>query len=172
MKAAFAISNEQMMTVAYGEGWTMKAAFSTWDDRIAPVFDVARHVLLISDGEDAVEEIVLPEGSSNRKVQALAERDVDVLICGAISRPVEGMVHAYNIRLLPFVSGQLDQVVEAWRKGELDEAAYAMPGCCGRRQRRRRGRCGQEMPPGHRKYERRNTLCQEETEQDQKEWEQ
>ncbi len=143
MKAAFAISNEQMMTVAYGEGWTMKAAFSTWDERIAPVFDVARYVLLVSDDGSETEAITLPDGSPNRKVQALAERGVDVLVCGAISRQVEGIVHAHNIRLIPFVSGQLDQVVEAWHKGELDEAAYAMPGCCGRRQRRRRGRCGQ-----------------------------
>ena len=46
---------------------------------------------------------------------------------------------ALGIRVSPFVSGEVQEVWEAWKNGHLDEACYSMPGC--RRCRRRKGEC-------------------------------
>jgi hypothetical protein len=46
-------------------------------------------------------------------------------------------VAAYGIRLIPFVAGDLREVIRAWLGGKLECDAFAMPGCCGRSLRRR-----------------------------------
>lgn len=120
----------------------MKAAFAVWDDRIAPVFDVARHVHLVEADAGRIvaeSENDLPVDVVAQKVRRLSELGVGTLICGAISGPVQDAVAAFGIRVVPFVAGDLREVVKAWLSGELDGDRFAMPGCGGRRRRRTRG---------------------------------
>lgn len=120
----------------------MKAAFAHWDHRIAPVFDIARqiHVVAAESGRIAAEaEEVLADDLPLQKVIRLAELSVDTLVCGAISRPLHAMVAAYGIRVIPFVAGELGEVIQAWLSGGLEGGDFAMPGCCGRGRGRRRG---------------------------------
>jgi hypothetical protein len=42
-----------------------------------------------------------------------------------------------GIRVIPFVTGELGQVIQAFRDGTLESDVFAMPGCCGRNRRRR-----------------------------------
>jgi predicted Fe-Mo cluster-binding NifX family protein len=114
----------------------MKAAFSVWNARIAPVFDAARQVLVI-DAEsarapDAV-EADLPDGLPAQKVRSLADLGVGTLVCGAISWPLHAMVTASGIRVVPFVAGAVEDVVKCWLSGRIEHAALAMPGCGWRR---------------------------------------
>lgn len=113
----------------------MKAAFATWNDRIAPVFDVSGriHVVEIEAGR-IVREVrrALTEDVPIRKALSLAELGVEVLVCGAISRSLYGQIVSTGIRVVPFVAGDLRDVIDAWRKGALSAEAFAMPGCCGR----------------------------------------
>lgn len=116
----------------------MKAAFAYWDHRIAPVFDIARriHVAEVESGRIIAErEEVLAEDLPLQKVIRLAELGVGTLVCGAISRPLHAMVAAYGIRVIPFVAGDLSEVIQAWLSGDLKGDAFAMPGCCGRGRR-------------------------------------
>jgi predicted Fe-Mo cluster-binding NifX family protein len=116
----------------------MKAAFSFWENRIAPVFDVARHILLvetksgriISETEETLAD-TMPVGKAAR----LAELDVGVLVCGAVSRSLQDMVAAYGIRIIPFVAGDLREVIGAWLAGKGEIDLFAMPGCCKRKRR-------------------------------------
>ena len=117
----------------------MRAAFVTWNDRIAPVFDVARHVRLVEVEAERVvrtDERALPEGPPAGRAVQLAELGTAVLVCGAISRPLELMVAAQGIQVIPFVVGDLTEVIDAWIGGKLDDERFAMPGCCGRFRRR------------------------------------
>jgi predicted Fe-Mo cluster-binding NifX family protein len=117
----------------------MKAAFVTWNDRIAPVFDVARHVRLVEVEADQVvraDDRTLPENPPAGRAAHLAELGVTVLVCGAISRPLELMVAARGIQVIPFVVGDLTEVIQAWIGGRLEDERFAMPGCCGRFRRR------------------------------------
>lgn len=118
----------------------MKVAFATWDNRIAPVFDVARQIHLIEaeSGRILTEtQEVLPDDMLPQKALRLAEMGVGTLVCGAISRPLHKMVIAYGIQVIPFVAGDLKEVIQAWMAGTPLSVAFAMPGCCGEGHRRR-----------------------------------
>jgi predicted Fe-Mo cluster-binding NifX family protein len=122
----------------------MKAAFAHWNKRIAPVFDTARavHVVEARDGAIISEtQALLPEELPLHKALRLAELGVDTLVCGAISRAADELVAAYAIRVIPFVAGDLGEVIRAWLNGTLARDAFTMPGCCARSRRPRRTTC-------------------------------
>ena len=117
----------------------VKAGFSAWNQRIAPVFDVARSMLLVeADGPRLVSEsqVELVEEAPLPRSFQLAELGLETLVCGAISRPMLTSVAAYGIRVIPFVAGSLKEVVHAWLSGTLESNVYAMPGFCFPKSRR------------------------------------
>jgi predicted Fe-Mo cluster-binding NifX family protein len=119
----------------------LKVAFAVWNDRIAPVFDVVREVHLtdFESGRVVREETESPlwKGSLTEKAVWLAEQKVDVLVCGAISRPLQSVVAGYGIQVVPFVAGNLQEITRAWLAGTLESGRFAMPGCCRHRRRHR-----------------------------------
>jgi len=120
----------------------MKAAFAYWDDRIAPVFDISRqlHLVEAAAGRIVAETgEVLAEDLPVQKALRLVELGVDTLVCGAISRPFQERIAAYGIQVIPFVAGDLNEVIQAWLGGNLERDTFAMPGRCGRGRGRRRG---------------------------------
>jgi len=130
----------------------MKTAFAYWDNRIAPVFDISRQIRIVENdaGRVVVEsEEILEDGLPVDKVLHLARLGVAALVCGAISRPLHEMVMSNGIQVIPFVAGDLGEVIRAWLGGELDNDSFAMPGCCGRGRAYRRVACcdgGEEKP--------------------------
>jgi predicted Fe-Mo cluster-binding NifX family protein len=120
----------------------MKAAFATWNDRVAPVFDVAREIHLVNARSGCVLEESrenLPSDLPVEKALRLAELGVDTLVCGGISRPLLTIITGYGIRVIPFIAGDLREVIEAWLGGRLKADAFAMPGCWERPGRGARG---------------------------------
>jgi predicted Fe-Mo cluster-binding NifX family protein len=110
----------------------IKAAFPYWNNRIAPVFDIARriHIIEAESGNIISEkEVMLAEDVAIRKAMRLADLGIGTLVCGAISRSLHEMIVAYGIQVIPFIAGDLPQVIDAWLKDELGDS-YAMPGCC------------------------------------------
>lgn len=123
----------------------MHAAFSIWEERIAPVFDVAHTVYLaeVADGElVSGQEVQLPAGPAAYRAIQLVGLGVELLVCGAISRPLLATLNAYGIQVVSFVAGDVQQVLAAWLKGELQRDRFAMPGYC---------RNGQAWSAGRRK---------------------
>ena len=126
----------------------MNAAFSIWEERIAPVFDAASQLAIVPGARegDPTTLVPVPGASPSAVIAILLERHVATLICGAISRPIHDAITARNIEVHPFVTGTLDDVIKAWRAGRLHEDVFRMPGCgqapfgTGRRMRRRGSR--------------------------------
>ncbi len=128
-----------------------KAAFAFWEGRIAPVFDVARQVLLVEKapvivgtaGTDSEQRpvLALPEAPA-LKAGVLKEQRVSVLVCGAISRPLQESIVRQGIRVLPFIMGEVEELIRAWRTDRLEQDGFLMPGCRGRRMGRPNGRQG------------------------------
>lgn len=120
----------------------MKVALTVWNNRISPVFDVAGHVLLL---EAEYQEILhqqifdLPVGPVVNKLTFLSEQKIDLLICGAISRSLQFAVEDCGIKVYPFCSGEVSELIEAWREDQLEQACFAMPGCGMGRHRGNRG---------------------------------
>ena len=110
----------------------MKAAFPFWENRIAPVFDSARQLCII---EKEFGRIVhegrepLTGDLPTQKALRLTELGVGTLICGAISRPLQEMLIGCGIQVVPFVSGDLSEVIRAWISGKFNRSSFAMPGC-------------------------------------------
>ncbi|MFW5803336.1 MAG: NifB/NifX family molybdenum-iron cluster-binding protein [Verrucomicrobiota bacterium] len=124
----------------------MTIALPNWNGRISPVFDVAETILIVQlgpEGERSERSLACPVQSPDRRAGFLATAGAETLICGAISRPLEMAVASLGIDVIPHICGDIDDVLEAFGKGALDDARYRMPGCCGRQRRRRCGRRGQ-----------------------------
>ena len=113
----------------------MKAAFSVWNNRIAPVFDVAGqiHIVEVEAGRIIREtQEVFPEEIPVRKALRLVELDVGALVCGAISLPMHAMVVEHGIWVIPFAAGNVHDVIHAWLSGSIWNTQFSMPGCRGR----------------------------------------
>jgi predicted Fe-Mo cluster-binding NifX family protein len=122
----------------------MKAAFSCWHDRIAPVFDTARELLIVEQTSDDLSREILeinPMELPFRRALELAEMGVRELVCGAVSRELHQVLLGQGLKVIPFISGDLDTVITAWKEGRLPEDSFLMPGCKGGR-RMRRGKPG------------------------------
>ncbi len=116
----------------------MKVAVPDWHGRVSPVFDVAEQVLLVDlasedDGNQRTES--LGSQALHDRARRLMELEVNVLVCGAISWPLEVLVTASGIRVIALVCGNVGEVVQAFRNGTLESERFAMPGC--RRKKRR-----------------------------------
>ena len=120
----------------------MKVAIPHWQGRVSPVFDVAGNVLIVElsgGAELGRRNVTFDTETMHDRAARLAGTETDVLICGAISRPLEIAISAAGIEVIPQTCGDVDQVLAAFAGGQLNEGAFLMPGCCGRR-RRFRGR--------------------------------
>ena len=131
----------------------MRIAIPVWNDCVSSVFDFAHQIAIVdAEGQQEVgrSQIELRAQPMQQRVQELLRLGVHVLICGAISQPLASMLAASNIEVIPFVSGTLDSVLDAYFNGRLSEPQFLQPGCRpGARRRfgcvrvrRRRGRGG------------------------------
>ncbi|HEY9159722.1 MAG TPA: NifB/NifX family molybdenum-iron cluster-binding protein [Desulfomonilia bacterium] len=121
----------------------IKAAFTVWNGRIAPVFDVAQTVLIISAENGRIidqktEDIRLVQ--VNERAQWLKDLSLSALICGAISRSLEKAIESLGIKVIGFVSGDSSEVIEAWLGNENLHEQFVMPGCMCRYRNRQRTR--------------------------------
>jgi len=106
------------------------------------VFDEARCLLVvgIEGGDEASRrEERIDETDLARRALRVAELGVDVLICGAISWPLEASLASAGVRVISQTCGPVEDVLKAFVSGGLTDGAFLMPGCCGRRRRRRHG---------------------------------
>jgi predicted Fe-Mo cluster-binding NifX family protein len=120
----------------------MTVAVPVFRNRVSPVFDWCRTlvVLDINDGRVVRRETVSCEAAQPEQLAGrLASHGVDVLVCGGISRQLCGLIEAQRIRVIPWVSGELDEVISAIIGGKLHHPRFALPGCG---MQRRRGRDG------------------------------
>ena len=118
----------------------MRIAVPEWQGRIAPVFDAAGHLLLVDveDGHELRREaMALAKVEHPARAAALVECGVDLLICGAISAPLQLRITAAGVRVVAFLCGAVDEVLAACWNGTLADPGFAMPGC--RRWRRPSG---------------------------------
>jgi predicted Fe-Mo cluster-binding NifX family protein len=121
----------------------MKVGIPTWDGRVSPVLDVARRLLLVEiagGAEVARREVDLEEVPLASRVKRIRELGVGVLICGAVSWPLEAMLTSAGMRVIPHTCGPVENVLRAFLAGQLASEAFLMPGCRGRRRRFRGGR--------------------------------
>lgn len=125
----------------------MKIALSIFKDSISTVFDAADQ-LLILDADEAKGQkrtmIKLNTTDAAGRATQLKEKGIEILICGAISRPLEASISSSGIVVYPFVRGAVEEIILAYQNGQLSSGNFALPGClrreCAGNRRRNRSR--------------------------------
>lgn len=123
----------------------MLIAIPEWNRRVSPVFDEAHYFRIFKvDSGILLErgEIELTSNSQEQRISELSSLQINTIICGAISNYTLQLAEAANIAVMPFIAGEVEQVLTSWLSGNWQQECCFMPGC-GRRQHRRERGCGQ-----------------------------
>jgi predicted Fe-Mo cluster-binding NifX family protein len=129
----------------------MKIAIPVWDNHVSTVLDFSNRLIIVDYDSGSIGErssAGFGETSIIQKVARLRELGVNVLLCGAVSGPLERMILASGIVVIPFLRGTVDEVLDAYLGNRLVDERFALPGCYpagmgyGRRGMGRRGRRG------------------------------
>jgi predicted Fe-Mo cluster-binding NifX family protein len=111
--------------------------------RVAPVFNWCSRVHLFGgDGPGAVQyqaELDLGSLSALGRLETLRRLGVQTLICGALSPDLMVYGEQLGLSIIAGVAGEIEDVVQAFVRRELDQPRFWLPGCQG--PRRYRGRC-------------------------------
>jgi predicted Fe-Mo cluster-binding NifX family protein len=123
-----------------GAGQNMRIAIPIWDDKISPVLDTASRLLIV-DVENRTEtyrfEIHLVLQDLAHRCFRIYELEVDILICGAVSRAFLKLLKELDIEVIPEITGKIDDVLDAYFLGNLFHSRFLMPGCKRHRFRKR-----------------------------------
>lgn len=109
----------------------MRLLVSQWKGRVSPLFDVADRLLLFElDHKKIVQcqPVSLASRDPFERAAEMKHLGADVLICGAISNVLERTIGSTGTRIMGFVCGELEAVVQAFLNGRLRESRFQMPG--------------------------------------------
>ena len=133
----------------------MKIALSTFNSNLSVAFDFA-DTLLIFTVEDGVitdkKEYSLENTNLVLRTTEIKNLNVNVLICGCISRCSYEILTQSGIKIISHVSGPVDEIISAYLKNKILNEKFSMPGFgygngkggrCGQKRGAGRGRCGQ-----------------------------
>ncbi|OQY48995.1 MAG: hypothetical protein B6240_04070 [Desulfobacteraceae bacterium 4572_87] len=110
----------------------MKVAVTVWENRISPLFDATRTLLIASIHNRVIlEKHLVPFDcvSPFSRAATLEELGVGTLICGGVSDFFAKLIEARNIQIIPFVAGRVDDVMDAYLRDALCRKKFRMPGC-------------------------------------------
>lgn len=110
----------------------MKIAVPIWEDKVSPVLDTAAKLLILETLDPSNisrTEAFLNEQEISKRCFRIQKLGIDVLICGAVSRPFSEILAAAGINIIPGISGAVEEIVAAYFGGTLNQAKYLMPGC-------------------------------------------
>ncbi len=128
----------------------MRIAIPVWGNRISPVLDVAREISLFDLERGQVQNeisITLDNESLPDRTIKLSENGVDQVLCGAVSEVFYQILTNQDIKVLPWLTGKTDDVLQAFISGQINKSCFQMPGCRGQtqRKRQRRGRKSRQL---------------------------
>ena len=133
----------------------MRVGIPIWNGRVSPVLDTAERVVVVdteTEADNVREEVALEPRRLPLRAARIAALRLDVLVCGAVSRPLAEMLTAAGVPVHPWIAGELEDVLLALTTGQLDRSRYRMPGCCeGRGRRAGRGRTQRGRTGAHRR---------------------
>jgi predicted Fe-Mo cluster-binding NifX family protein len=120
-----------------------RTVIAAWQGFVATTLDFARTLVLVdvTDGQvTAKREMSLASDSPQAIAHSLEKTGAQAVICGAISAPLWVAVNARGIRIIPFVHGDVAEVIQACLDGTLKDERFLMAGCRPERQGQRKCR--------------------------------
>lgn len=112
----------------------MKIMVVTRKERVAPVYDSAGQALLFEFSDSDViklDTIQLPRDNLAVKNMILKKSEVNILICGAISKEAEEELLMMGVEVYSYISGEVNNIVYNLFERKLENSKNCMPGCRG-----------------------------------------
>jgi predicted Fe-Mo cluster-binding NifX family protein len=109
----------------------MKVAVIVWENTVSTVCDFSSRLLVFDvTGDEVKNRSFMPfeTGILPERVNQLEKLGVEVLLCGAISRPLERMICATGVKVIPCLRGSIEEVIGAYLDGGLSDARFTLPG--------------------------------------------
>lgn len=107
-------------------------AVTVWGERVSPVFDAARTLLIAHlEGNSLVDtsRVAFDPDRPLELLHMLRAQQVVVIICGAVSEAPAAMIEAAGVQLIPFIAGNVQQVLGHYLQGRPFTGQFRMPGC-------------------------------------------
>ena len=126
----------------------MKIAIPLFNKRVSPRFDCAVQFLILTIEDGAIEQrknLWLKEKALTERIKRLNKLKIDTLICSGIDAFSEGQLSFHGMRVLSWITGEVEDVIHCFLEGGLKPRMMMGAGgrCCGRwRFRNGKGPCG------------------------------
>ena len=108
----------------------MKIAIPVWNDRVSPIFDVARTIRVVDLDTD--QDLVVADSTYSlergRPTSTLDALGVDLLVCSAISPAVESAVWVLGVEVISDICGSPNEIVQALAAGDVELSRFRSPG--------------------------------------------
>lgn len=109
----------------------MNIAITIWGNRISPVFDASKKLLIVRITGSKISDPLIREFEATKfdwSQRVFREQKIKLLICGAICKMRVKRFELIGVEVLPFLTGEVDTFLEYFIKGD-DFSNFRMPGC-------------------------------------------
>lgn len=112
-------------------GEIRRTAVPVFLGRVSPVLDTCTQLLLLDSAgkTETIRKTIPMKGTSllerARQIQRLG---IGVIICGAVGDSFYNLLRETGINLVCGITGDIDEVIEAYREGTLGQPRFRMPG--------------------------------------------
>jgi predicted Fe-Mo cluster-binding NifX family protein len=109
----------------------MIVSVSNWKDDIAVTFDFSNSIKiyqLFGNQWELIKEERFNSKESETVVESLKRHDVKILLCGAISKKMLEILEKNSIKVIPFLRGNIDDVLRLFEHSNLDRSSCYLPG--------------------------------------------
>jgi predicted Fe-Mo cluster-binding NifX family protein len=99
--------------------------------RVSPVLDTCDQLFMLesSDKEQVAHRTVTMKGLSiYERTCEIQKLGIRLIICGAVSESFYNLLRETGINVRCGISGDVDEVIQAYRNGKLDQPRFRMPG--------------------------------------------
>jgi predicted Fe-Mo cluster-binding NifX family protein len=101
---------------------TRKIAVAVYQDRISSRLDCSENILLLTFVQGKIvgrQQMRLLYSDPMDRIRLLVREEVQLVICGGITRTYASMLHDANIEVIPWVQGRVDEVLREFVAGTL-----------------------------------------------------
>lgn len=110
----------------------MNICLATYENRIASLLETSNRLFMIQPPNYDMEcsySIPIMHNTPNEIVRVLRKNQATTLICGAVSGCVQNFFKAQGLEIIPWITGEITEVIHALRTNSLQSANFIMPGC-------------------------------------------
>jgi predicted Fe-Mo cluster-binding NifX family protein len=108
-----------------------RIAVPIFNGRVSPVIDTCTQLYMLeSDGRQFVANRTVPmKGASIfERAGEIKKLGIQLIICGAVGEAFYNLLKEADIDLVYGITGDIDEVIDAYRNGVLSHVRFRMPG--------------------------------------------